>query len=153
MIIGKKEKFAVELEISNRAEYVMGYVQIWLNNQFVGSREEEVMLSSFVASLARIATKDDICCDDFSLGDFKKEYQLIQNGDSVHDDCLGGLGEAFDDFEVFFYRRNGMVRFFWRLHENPFHVYPGYGHDLRCEDVDATEIDDVLKALRLELDK
>lgn len=153
MIIGEKEKFAISVEFSEPGYYMMGFVRMWLNSQFVGSNKEEVMISSFVASLARITKWEAGAGECLCLGDFENDYQVIQSNDLVHDRCLGGLGEAFDDFEIFFYRCGEDIRFIWRLHEDPFHDYPGYGHGLRYADIAVIEIAHVLENLRAKVEK
>jgi hypothetical protein len=68
MIIGNKETIAVELEVSNRGHYVMGFVRMWLNGRFLGSIEEEEMLSTYVHSLGWIGGMEDIGVDELDFG-------------------------------------------------------------------------------------
>ena len=152
MIIGNKDSVAVELEVSNRGQYVMGFVRMWLNGRFLGSIEEEEMLSSYVHSLEWIGRMEEIGAGELDFGDAAAEFAWIQNDDSIHDRCLAGLGESTDDFLIRAYRKGDRLRFMWRLLDQPFHSYPGYGNELRCADIRREEFLELVKVVRAEID-
>lgn len=126
-LIGNKSNFAIEYNILRYKPYLMGNFAIWLGNTYIGYFEEEVMLSSIQHSLQQLHNRlSELDNNSFEGKDITEIHNLIYSGRIDNGKYLLSLGESFDDFSLFVFKRKDSVNFVWKLHKDTFFDYPDY---------------------------
>src|SRR5688572_22108994 len=110
MLVGDTDSFAIEIDVSSSSPYLMGHARLWVGSNFLGRYEEEIMIQPFVAVLKRIARREVVEDGRLSWVSPIAAHALIDGDYLLHDHCLPGFGESFDDFEVYIYRFGGVIR-------------------------------------------
>lgn len=128
-LIGNKEIFAVEIEISQQKWD--NQTSIWLNNIKVGDWEDKNILAPFINSLYRIARKyDDLELDKFNDLECEQIYLAIhphfenpdeffdltledQKAFAIFDKYIFSWGEDFDSWGLSVIYKEGFCKFLW----------------------------------------
>ncbi|WP_020560167.1 Imm42 family immunity protein [Thiofilum flexile] len=148
-LIGQKDVFAIEFEITSTANYIMGKIQIWIGGLYIGSFEDINILSVTLYQLNNIKTLT--ASQSLLKNRLTKIYYRVHLGKSSYDFSLNhtkppiptpygsrsnakelhkvSLGESFDDFSIEYYYDSSSIHFIWSLHENPYFEYPGYPNE------------------------
>lgn len=140
MVLGSKKDFAIEYSINQRNPYLMGHVRLWLNNISIGCYDEEVPLLSIQSSLVRLKNR----IGELENRDLDTAKSLGQNPMKIiaslddNGKYMPGLGESFDDFEIYVYKNDEKLNFYWQLVDNPYFNYLSYPQGIMHHSVDVS---------------
>lgn len=164
-IIGKKNSFAVEIEILKVQPQLWGRTAIWLNSCRIGDFNDENILAPFINSLSRIALSSDKfweedfagkSCKDILLAispffynpeDFfdlsNEEQERLQKFDKY----LFQWGENFDAWAIYVVVKDTVCKFLWVKIQKENEDLNVHGHSIQCFEVPLLEVRDVYKQL------
>ncbi|WP_299118110.1 Imm42 family immunity protein [uncultured Winogradskyella sp.] len=121
MIIGEKNKFAIEVSVSNNN---WGNARLWFDNNVLGTFDEEIPLKGYLLSgLNRISLSKQI---DMDLSHMQKNtifevliQRLNDSSDSfIHDYLINDFGTFCDDFIIFSFLSKEKLHIIWKLTSN-----------------------------------
>ncbi|MCP4088214.1 MAG: hypothetical protein GY746_00250 [Gammaproteobacteria bacterium] len=125
-LIGDKNNFGFEYEISPSVSHVMGNMRLWIEGRYIGSFDDTNILPTIIHQFEGLEEFNLDGCKFQNMG-VHEIYDLIIS-DSIPDsyNYLFSPGEAFDDFIIIAFVCNGEIVFIWSLVENPFFEYSDY---------------------------
>ena len=148
MIIGNKNKFAVELEFSNR-DKKMGYGKLWIQNEYFGTIEDLIYLDGYLIGVIEELLKAPKV--NLAVNNKSELWKHLQFENKDNDD-FNIFGSTFtDDFEGYRFEVDHRIFLVWRLITNEEHVFKelkSYGTDIRVCSVEKEEIKAVLKEVK-----
>ena len=125
--VGNKKNFAIEYMVCKKAPYLMGKICLWVNNLYIGDREEKIMLLTAKHYLSlRISQMELLRKDEFQSMNPEEVYNYIYEMEFNHSQYLLNICESFDDFSTIIYILGDSVSLVWKLYEDSSHKYPGY---------------------------
>ena len=121
MIVGDKEKFAIEFEAPKSTKDLASGI-LWLKGMMLGSTEYALRLDILLSRLQHVA---------------KNNVSFIEEGGHPHDQIdelldlhrredgssIASLGEDFDDYEMYYFNKGSDIYFLWLRDEEPFFTY------------------------------
>lgn len=142
MIIGDKNRFAIEFEICNLwGKMQDGKIVIFINNSQVGSYEDNVYMNIPCRVLLDVLDSENRYYPEFSNQKLSEIVKIFNT--SVEDKyyCLLHLGESFDDFLVRAYKGDpDKICFLWKLLKKPFFKYPVHDYRSQYFELDISEV-------------
>lgn len=145
-IVGNKENFAIESEITTTKPYLMGKLCLWIGGIQVGTFDDEVMLLTIKASLTNLLEElDEIKKHEFVGMKDEDVFNLIYDDEFDNGPYLLHLGESFDDFSFFAFATEDEIHFFWQLHDKPYFSYPNYPEGIIHKKVKINEVAEVVQ--------
>lgn len=152
-LIGSKSEFAIEYSIRKHTPYLMGNIIIWLDNHFLGYYDEEVMLLPIQNSLTLFVNRlDALENENYDVLSVSDLYQVIYFSDIDNGKYLLSLGESFDDFSIFGYKKRDNILIVWKLHDDPFFEYPNYSEEIHCKEISIAEFAKTINDFQSSLD-
>ena len=148
MIIGNKNKFAVELEFSNR-DKKMGYGKLWIQNEYFGTIEDLIYLEGYLIGVIEELLKAPKA--NLAVNNKNELWKHLQFENKDNDD-FNIFGSTFtDDFEGYRFEIDHKIFLVWRLITNDDYIFKeleSYGTDIRVCSVEKEEIKAVLKEVK-----
>jgi len=121
MIIGDKEIFAVEYEITD-LKHTMGYAKIWFGGLSLGTSEDLKYLKSYL--LYGLEDIGNACNLELKFSSRKELYKILTKlkNNSESPDRLKytvrNFGTFCDSFSIFSFESNGDIHILWKLRSN-----------------------------------
>jgi len=153
MIIGDKNNFAIEYIICKTKPHLMGKFCLWVNNIYIGDKDEEVMLLS-VNHYLKIRMSQLYVLENDIIKEMppSKVYEYIYNEKYNHTRYLLNLGESFDDFSTIIYLVNDCINFIWKIYEDSAYKYPDYPIGINSASVDLDEFSNIVNQFSSAID-
>ncbi|MCL9805482.1 hypothetical protein NAT51_08110 [Flavobacterium amniphilum] len=151
MLIGNKETFAVEFTKSEDDQR-MGYGKLWLQNAFLGTKEDLIYLNGYLVSLLNeLIQAQTISFDTGNKSSFEV-FELIRSKNYRSDYAI--VGSTFtDDFEIYAFKNEEKIVVFWRLYnqEMIFEELQQYPREIQTAQINQQEIEGVKEKLLNEI--
>ena len=123
-IIGDKEAFAIEFEISNEMQF-MGYAKLWLQGNLLGAPKDLIYFEGYLFDLLDQFCNSRILEDKFANDSVYKVYRLLKKytyelyDENYKASIYSCSGATFtDDFYVFSYLEKGIINILWKVRKN-----------------------------------
>ncbi|QYS87096.1 hypothetical protein JJC03_03780 [Flavobacterium oreochromis] len=120
-LIGNKEEFAVQYEITDKQNW-MGYSKVWFGDNPIGTDEDIIYIKGYlIKGLEKIGNSYDIDMDyDYEKETlFKKLEQRLKNSnDDQIRKYLVIFGTFCDDFTIFSFLIEDEINIIWKLNSN-----------------------------------
>ena len=128
MIFGHQELFAIEVnKLPEKSLSCLLPLRIWINSIPLGGFEDETYIPVFIGRLERcISNQIALPAEIAHLGSREKFDYL--SDDETTGEYVAGLGDSFDDYQIYYFHDAGYILFLWKLCENTFSSY-NYGYD------------------------
>jgi hypothetical protein len=148
MLIGSKEVFAIEYEITQLGKHgtLFGKVVLWLNGLYLGHYDEEIIMNNFNNMLL------DFILPPGNVENYANLEELIISRDlQLFSEKENGwfikcFSESFDDFLIAMVDDPDKVVFWWKLERKHLGRHAGYPHDVQLVVVDKATYRSVLLA-------
>ena len=143
MVLGLKEKFAIDFEIKKRycwegTKYLVGQTQLYISGHRIGNWEDENIIGVFLTQLKGILNLEDNNKSTFKNISFEQIKTDFENRNNYSEIGLVPkfLGENFDDYFIVLYKQSGKLSFIWRYVDEPSKKYEDYSKDILIASVD-----------------
>lgn len=136
-LIGEKEVFGIEYEISSKDRFVMGRMRVWIEGNYLGAFDDLDMLGSAQLQFKDLDSTSPDGCE--FVGKSPERICDLIDAKSPEDRWryVFSPGPSFDDFFIIVYTCNDVIYFVWKLEDQPFFDYPGYPKDVQSAKVPA----------------
>jgi Immunity protein 42 len=151
MIIGDKNRFAIEFEICNLwGKMQDGKIILFINNSQIGSYDDNVYLNIPCEGLLSIIDSGNILYPEFRNKKPSVVMKIFNTSfEEKYDSCLLHFGESFDDFLFRAYKVNpDKICFLWKLAKNHFFEYPKCDFRSKSFELDISEVRFVVEQFR-----
>ena len=147
-LVGNKDKFGVEYSVVSSNRYVMGYMRLWIEGKSVGAFQDVNILSTVLRQLeiGDFESINGCCFDKYCPGDL---YDLFLSNDFYRYVLI--LGNAFDDFYMYWYACGNKLNFLWKIVDNPYFEYSD-SREVQFASVGCDEFMGVVSEFRKALD-
>ena len=123
-IVGNKESFAIEINVTKSEPIPMGGICIWVDNIQIGAFGEKNMILPHLNSLKFLAERiESLSNQDFSGYPIEKVFNDVYDGSDEDNKFHVSLGEAFDDFYLVAYKTDQNIVLCAKLTEESFFEY------------------------------
>jgi len=162
-IIGNKNLFAIEFEITEFEKFFFAHSRIWINNCYIGNYGDDCPIYGVYHYLNYL--NSHIC--DFQTNQFagmqsdmiyktmvpyssKEDYFSLSNTQkdnlSNYDKYIAGFNEAYDDFVIRCFIEEKQVCFLWKLQAlSNKKQYPNYDDVVKLQKIQLNDFDTVVK--------
>ena len=148
MLVGNKNRFAIEFEITNHyGDWNDGKIALFINNLQIGYFGDIDYLSFLYDAIDRVLKSNDILFPEFKnkkASEVMKLFNVSKNLNSGDDKYHGSLiqaGEAFDDFLFLAYKTDSeTIWFLWKLLKKPFFKYNFTDYTSKHFELDISEV-------------
>lgn len=119
MIFGKTEQFAIEIaEPADNISKSLLPIRIWLNSIPIGTFFDKTYIPVFLGRLERCLSGDLQLPIEWAKQDTQEKFDNLMQGDDSAKYVLG-LGDSFDDYNLFYYHKDNLIFFIWSLCNSP----------------------------------
>jgi hypothetical protein len=122
MLIGNKETFAVEF-IQERHNPKMGYGKLWIQNVFLGTKEDLIFLNGYLIGLLNeiIASKQI----HLNLENKNKDeiFELLKSTNKLRSDYFISGSTFTDDFEIYSFEKKEKIFLLWKLRNDNNNIF------------------------------
>ena len=145
-LIGEKDKFAIEYDLTKSEPYIMGNMCVWVNNDYIGYFNEEIIISTAQYALNHLLQRLTQLENPLFNNQSQKEiYEILSSDEIDNGQYILTMGESFDDFIVYVIRKGNDMLFMWQLCDMPFYNYTNYDKNLKYKSI---SIDYFIKCIR-----
>ncbi|EFH22954.1 hypothetical protein [Neisseria polysaccharea] len=128
MIFGCKKFFAIEVtKLPIKSYYSTIPLRIWINSIPLGTFNDETYIPVFIARLERCLSNQIRLPEDIINSNTNRKFYYLIN-DETTSEYIVGLGDSFDDYQMYYFNNKNRVSFLWKLRENTFSNY-SYEYD------------------------
>lgn len=143
-LVGDKNGFGIEYKIQSRNSHVMGNMRLWLEGKYIGAFEDVNILTTVLIKLEAFGP-EFVDSDDFIGMSPMQVYEHVKaEGNCDSDRFYFTPGEAFDDFSIVVYSKDGYFNFIWKLHDDPYFQYPDYPKGIQSARISVEEFHKVV---------
>jgi hypothetical protein len=150
MIVGNKNRFAIEFEICNEwGKMQDGKIILFINNFQVGSYDDINYLSIPCEELLSVLDSENRYYPEFKNKKISEIVKIFNTSDEDRYYSVIHLGESFDDFIIRAYKVDShKICFLWKLLKNPFFQYPKYDYRSKSFELDISEVLSVVQQFK-----
>lgn len=156
-LVGDRNRFGVEYFFVPSDRYVMGHMRLWIDGKHVGAFEDVNILSAALCQLeiGDFESINGCCFDKYSPDDL---YGLLSSSSTVEFySYVLALGNAFDDFSLYWYACENNLNFLWKIVTGPYFEYSGYSREVQFASISCDEfvavVSEFRKVLAIEAEK
>lgn len=143
MLVGNKNRFAVEFEITNHyGDWNDGKIALFINNLQIGYFGDIDYLNFLYDAIDRVLKLNNIFFPEFKNKKASEVMKIFNSSkDGKYDSSLIFAGEAFDDFLLRAYKTDSdRIWFLWKLVKKPFFNYKFPDHTSKYFELDISEV-------------
>lgn len=120
MIFGCKKFFAIEVtKLPIKSYYSTIPLRIGINSIPLGTFNDETYIPVFIARLERCLSNQIRLPEDIINSNTNRKFYYLIN-DETTSEYIVGLGDSFDDYQMYYFNNKNRVSFLWKLRENTF---------------------------------
>jgi hypothetical protein len=152
MILGEKNKFAVEYSHADGYPNDMGYGRIWIDNEFIGTYLDLIFLGGYLlGTLNEFKIKKELR-DDLRHLTKDQLFNLLSSGEYEYSDNYLVSGSTFtDDFNIWAYRLEDLTFILWKvLRTDLFDDLKKYKQEVFLKSIQTNTLIDVIDKLETE---
>lgn len=152
MIIGDKETFAVEIIIDKNIPG-MGYAKLWLQNTFLGTKEDLIFLNGYLISLIDELINSTPIRIDIQDKKTTEIFNSVKSSDENRSE-YAIIGATFtDDFEIYSFEKFNDIFIFWKLRdvEMIFDELKFYSKEVHIGKVSKHELEEIKEKVKQEI--
>lgn len=134
MIFGKTEQFAIEIaEPADNISKSLLPIRIWLNSIPIGTFCDKTYIPVFLGRLERCLSSGLQLPAELTQKDTNEKLNNLMEGNDSAKYVLG-LGDSFDDYNLFYYHKDNLIFFIWGLCDSPIFHHPNelLGSSFEC---------------------
>ncbi|MEW5677226.1 hypothetical protein ABGT15_13005 [Flavobacterium enshiense] len=153
MIIGNKDVFALEF-YKNENNPKMGYGKLWIQNMFLGTKEDLIFLNGYLIGLLDEIINSQSIEINIIEKDKEEIFDLIKSTNEKRSEYIV-LGSTFtDDFEIYSFEKENQIFLLWKLRndiEIIFDELKNYSKEIHFVQVSKNEVQNVKEKLLTEI--